>query len=257
MCRLVMLLLAIGALAPVLVAIGSESKWSPGVKNIGAMYRMKVIGSTVCPACAMSGHDADSCRANLLEGNVIGCHTCGAVIPESAVNARSAVQNYPIGVKMAVAQIIRGLYKTGAPVFGLTLVHSQDGIGEISSERAAAAVACGNADVLLDADNKVKLVFKGDDPIADLSLSFDRRNAGTIPQAALFALFNGFFPGKGDELYDELVARLCPPDLARAAQRLAWSGFTVKHRDLGSSLSRLVLAFGDKADLQVEVTYYP
>ena len=28
-----MLLLAIGALAPVLVAIGSESKWSPGAKN--------------------------------------------------------------------------------------------------------------------------------------------------------------------------------------------------------------------------------
>lgn len=221
------------------------------------MYRMKIIGSTVCPACAMSGHDADSCRANLLEGNVIGCITCGGFIPEAAASSRQAVQNYPIGVKMAVAQIIRGQFKTGGAIEGLALVHRQEGIGEVSSERAAAAVACGNADVLLDADNKVKLMFKGDDPIASLDLSFDVRTAGTIPSNALFALFNGYFPGKGDELYDELVARLCPPDLARAAQRLAWSGFTVKHRDLGSSLSRLVLAFGDKADLQVEVTYYP
>lgn len=50
---------------------------------------MKIIDSTICPLGASAGHDADECRANLLEDRSVLCVTCATTYPRMSAKMRS------------------------------------------------------------------------------------------------------------------------------------------------------------------------
>jgi hypothetical protein len=49
---------------------------------------MKIVASCTCPVGALAGHDADECRANLLEDESVLCVICGCTYPKMSAKMR-------------------------------------------------------------------------------------------------------------------------------------------------------------------------
>ncbi len=49
---------------------------------------MKIVSSCTCPVGSAAGHDADECRANLLEDGSVLCVICGTVYPKMSDRMR-------------------------------------------------------------------------------------------------------------------------------------------------------------------------
>lgn len=226
---------------------------------------MKIVGPSVCPSCALSGHDSDSCRANLLDNGHVACFTCGSITEPVPEDVRRSVRQMPPGIAIVVGNLFRSRDKD-AP--GLKLIYERNGLGHISHDRAVAAVAHGCVEALLEADALVTLVFASVDRTARLELRYDKTQAPKLSPEAISRLFNGGFyisePKAGtpaflaQELEQVLRSRACPPDLAAACARLMLNQFTVQHTNLDDRMRRVLLRFTDPAtsvEITAECTY--
>lgn len=227
---------------------------------------MKIIGTAACPACAIAGHDGDSCRANLLDNQHVACYSCGSITAVPSQKDRQVFAAKPAAIKSIIANLIRSR-EADAP--GLKLSCERDGIGEVSADRAAAAVAQGSVDALFEADSIVTMVFASEDPTARLELRYNKNAIDSVSATAFGILLKGGYPlsqeaekvAPSTQFDQHLRSRRCPPDLAAACGRLLLSGFTIKHSNLNDRLCRVLLSFVDPAsggksvEVTAEVTY--
>ncbi len=218
--------------------------------------QLRIIGTDVCLPCAISGHDGDACRANKLEDGGVFCVTCTSISQPISANAR-AIYQMPMSVKLVVAALLRQDVPSGDDTAEpLTATYAQYGPGEISPDRAAAAYAQGNVDVILgagrvnfatDALAQVVVRFQYEEVKNFCGHAFDKK-AITAEEADLLAV---------------LPHRNCPPALVAAARKLIEMGFAVLHVDLDSSMRRVALCHTLGANLDrrfprgifAEVTY--
>ncbi|MFA6211418.1 MAG: hypothetical protein WC714_18425 [Candidatus Obscuribacterales bacterium] len=194
---------------------------------------LRIIGTDVCLPCAISGHDGDACRANKLEDGGVFCVTCTSISQPISANAR-AIYQMPMSVKLVVAALLCQDSSIDDDSHPLTATYAQYGPDVLTPDRAAAACAQGNADVVLgagrvtfatDALAQVVVRFQYDEVKNFNGHAFDKK-APTAEEEDLLAI---------------LPHRNCTPTLVAAARKLIEMGFDVLHADLDSSMRRVVL----------------
>ena len=196
--------------------------------------QLRIIGTDVCLPCAISGHDGDACRANKLEDGGVFCVTCTSISQPISANAR-AIYQMPMSVKLVVAALLRSDIPDGEAE-PLTATHAQYGPDEVTPERAAAAYAQGNVDVVLGAGRvnfasvhaclaHLVVSFQYDEVKNFSGQAFDKK-AITADEADLLAVMSQLS---------------CPPTLVAATRKLIEMGFAVLHADFDSSMRRVVL----------------
>jgi len=210
-----------------------------------------ISGSTVCPACQMSGHDGDSCRANQLSDGRILCINCGSYIEPIGASAM-AVYQMPFPVKCLTAALMRES-ELHVPALKLTMAaFGPDG----SSTQASAACAQGTEGVILNAG---RLAFSHG--LSSLEIRFQADELQDLPRA---------FGQKARELSEDeqqflhnLRLHSCPKALESAIGKLFSLGFTMRHIDFsGASMRRIALHCGGNIagtkvpkGIMVEATY--
>jgi len=194
--------------------------------------QLRIIGSDVCQPCSISGHDGDACRANKLEDGGVFCVTCSSISQPIAANARSIYQ-MPMSVKMVVAELLRN-EPSQSDTTALKASYAQYGPGELTTERASAAVAQGNVDVVLGSG---RVNFSAD-ALAHVVVHFQYEEVknyerNTFAKTAISA--------DGEALLTLLDERLCPPNLVAATRKLLEIGFVVLASDLDPHMRRVAL----------------
>jgi hypothetical protein len=185
----------------------------------------------------MSGHDADSCRANQLSDGRILCVICASIIAPFDAKAMP-VYRMPYAVRCFVAAMLREK-EVHAPSLKLTMAtFGPDG----SSSQAAAACAQGTEGVIL---NYGALIFSADrHALSKLEVRFQADELDQLPK--------DFAVAKPRELDVDAQAFLrqlklhsCPPALEAAIGKLITIGFSVRHTDFsGASMRRIQLHCG-------------
>ena len=215
--------------------------------------KIKYDGFAVCQACEMSGHDADSCRANKLSNGLTMCITCGSYTMPIGTEARP-VYGMPRKVKTLVAALLR---EPELHVQKLQLAFAQFG-PDGSSSQAAAACAQGNEGVILNAG---RLILSADRHAnSKLEIRFQADELNDVPD------FSRPPQGGLDEMSAQFLrnikAHSCPPALEAAIGKLLAFGFTVRPLDYGSSMRRISLHCGGNIagtavpkGIMVEATY--
>jgi hypothetical protein len=206
--------------------------------------QLRIIGTDVCQPCSISGHDGDACRANKLDDGGVFCITCSSVSTPISENAR-AIYQMPMSVKLVVAALLRRDVSQPEPdpqYEPLTATYAQYGPDELTPERASAACAQGNADVVL---GQGRIVF-ATDALASLDVRFQYQEVKNFAR-------NAFDPKAitaDDEMFlEHLANRSCPPALVAATRKLLEIGFVVLHADLDSSMRRVVFCHTLGAEL--------
>lgn len=227
----------------------------------------KIIGSAPCPACSLSGHDADSCRANELEGGSIMCINCGSFTKAIERKTLDELRELPSAIRQVAATLLRS---RNFAVPGLTLSFIGKGQSDIiSPDRAAAAVAQGAVDYLVDLSHEWTIGFKGASPIDTLIIKYDERGASALGEGDCRRLvYGGMNTGEmgvdAQEIERKLISALCPVDLAAGVARLVQAGFTVPSCTLDGLLRKANLRFnpesgqksGPSQTIRAEVSFY-
>jgi len=217
--------------------------------------KITITGSAVCPACQLTGHDADFCRANQLSDGRILCVNCGSYIAPFEVQALP-VNRMPLSLRSFVATMLREP-EVHAPSLKLTMASfGPDG----SSSQAAAACAQGNEGVIL---NQGALIFSADrHALSRLEVRFFADQLQGIPDD-----FTRITPVAIDQESQRFLRNLklssCPPALLSAIGKLLSIGFTVRLTDFsGASMRRIQLHCGGNiagtnvpTGIMVEATY--
>lgn len=210
------------------------------------MQKIRILGgaSDVCRPCAISGHDGDSCRANKLEDGGVFCVTCASVSRPIADNAR-AIYQMPMSVKLVVAELLRSdpsqYQSQSQSLTPLTATYAEYGPGELSGERAAAAVAQGNVDTVLGSGR----VNFATDALAHVVVRFQYEEVKNYDRNA-FAKKE--VSAAGESLLTLLNQRSCPPTLVAATRKLLEIGFVVLASDLDPLMRRVALCHTLGAD---------
>lgn len=206
----------------------------------------KIIGPIACPACIVSGHDMDSCRANELPGKRILCINCGSY-PEAVERDKlTALIELPSPIRQVAATLLRSWKLEVAP---LALNFIGKGKSEIiSPERAAAAVAQNAVEYLADLSHEWTVGFGRRHCADTLIVKFDDRGAATMPEADCRRLVYGGMNLKDPiieavEIERKLIDAHCPVELAAAVARLVQAGFTVSYATLNERIRRVSLRF--------------
>lgn len=195
--------------------------------------QLRIIGTDVCLPCAISGHDGDACRANKLDDGGVFCVTCASISRPISANAR-AIYQMPMSVKLVVAALLRSDIPDGDDAEPLTATHAQYGPDSITPDRAAAAYAQGNVDVVLGAGR----VNFATDALAHLVVSFQYDE---VKNFSGHAFDKKAITADETDLLAAMSQRSCPPTLVAAARKLIKMGFVVLHADLDSSMRRVAL----------------
>lgn len=196
--------------------------------------QIRIIGTDVCLPCAISGHDGDSCRANKLEDGGVFCVTCTSISQPISANAR-AIYQMPMSVKLVVAALLRqDLSTVDDAAHPLTATYAQYGPDAMTPDRAAAAYAQGNVDVVLGAG---RVVF-ATDALAQVVVRFQYDE---VKNFSGHAFDKKAITASEEDLLAILPHRSCPPTLVAAARKLIEIGFEVMHVDLDSSMRRVAL----------------
>ena len=197
--------------------------------------QLRIIGTDVCLPCAISGHDGDACRANKLDDGGVFCVTCASISQPISANAR-AIYQMPMSVKLVVAALLRSDIPDGDDAEPLTATHAQYGPDNLTPDRAAAAYAQGNVDVVLGAG---RVNFATVQPcLAHVVVSFQYDEVKSFSGKAFDK--NAIAADEADLLV-AMSQRSCPPSLVAAARKLIKMGFVVLHVDLDSSMRRVAL----------------
>ncbi len=216
--------------------------------------KITITGSSVCPACQMTGHDGDSCRANQLSDGRILCVMCGSVIaPIDA--AVMSVYRMPHSLKSLVATMLRER-DVHAPYLKLTLAT----FGPHASSNLAAACAQGNEGTIL---NHGSLILSAErHSFAKLQVTFQADELQDVPED--FTCLKNIAPSqKTEQFLRNLTLHSCPPALAKAIGRLISIGFKVRVQDFSAgSIRRIQLHCGGNIagtsvpkGIMVEATY--
>jgi hypothetical protein len=195
--------------------------------------QLRIIGTDVCLPCAISGHDGDACRANKLDDGGVFCVTCASISQPISANAR-AIYQMPMSVKLVVAALLRSDIPDGDDAEPLTATHAQYGPDNLTPDRAAAAYAQGNVDVVLGAGR----VNFATDALAHLVVSFQYDE---VKNFSGHAFDKKAITADETDLLAAMSQRSCPPTLVAAARKLIKMGFVVLHVDLDSFMRRVSL----------------
>ena len=216
---------------------------------------IKTVGFAVCPACQMSGSDADGCRANALSDGRIMCVNCGSFVSAFDYH-KIPVHSMPFQIKTFVATMLRQS-QIDAPYVTLTMAQfGPDG----TASQASAAVATGNVETIL---NGGRLIFSADaHGLSRIEVSFDASELQDVPRNFAHA-GNRLLDEQQQQFLHNLKLHSCPPTLVAAIGKLLQLGFVVRNTDYsGASMRRIQLHCGGNIagtrtpkGIMVEATY--
>lgn len=217
-------------------------------------------GHTTCPACSLLGIPQEPYNAVPTVDDRVYCYQCNRVtspiFEANRFSIFSTIQSLPKPVLDVVMSLISTEVKADGsvpPTYAIVNLGAK-GLGfsspmtESDMQRAAVAVACGNADVLIDEADRVTIQLShGPYNFHTLSLSF---KANTFTGASLSATDNG-------KIAAPLLDRLNGPEAA-AVRTLAQRGFTYGACDLDSSLRFVRMSNGSQREgIAAEIHWIP
>jgi hypothetical protein len=167
-----------------------------------------------------------------LEDGGVFCVTCTSISQPISANAR-AIYQMPMSVKLVVAALLRQDSSIDDDSHPLTATYAQYGPDVLTPDRAAAACAQGNADVVLGAGR----VTFATDALAQVVVRFQYDEVKNFDG---HAFDKKALTAEEEDLLAILPHRNCTPTLVAAARKLIEIGFDVLHADLDSSMRRVV-----------------
>lgn len=214
-----------------------------------------ITGNASCPACEISGHDGDSCRAYRLSDGRVSCPNCLSVTAPFDAKAMP-VYRMPYAVRTFVATMLREP-KDHTPSLKLTMASfGPDG----SSSQAAYACAQGNEGFIL---NQGALIFSADrHALSRLEVKFQADELQDVPED-FAAIKSTELNQDSQQFLANLRLHSCPPALEAAIGKLISIGFVVRIMDLSvASMRRIQLHCGGNIagtkipkGIMVEATY--
>ncbi len=194
---------------------------------------LRISGSAVCQACAMTGHDGDSCRANLGCDNRISCVTCGRVmsqLPHSVASLPREIQELVFA--LVTAKDLKRKF--------LTVTHVDGSGAQFDHQRGANALA-HDVDCLAIDNTRVVL---SNGPFETLTLTFSSNDLEAYRKATA----RGRTP-----VATRKVPNHFPESLADAIEKLTAFGFSYCN-DRHTSFK---YGEGSHAGLRAEVSFIP
>ncbi len=217
-------------------------------------------GFTTCPACSLLGIPQEPYNAVPTVDDRVFCYQCNRVTsPISEANRYRifpTIQALPKPILDIVMALISDEVKPDgavSPTYAIVNAGSK-GLGfsnpmtEDDMQRAAGAVACGNADVLIDEADRVTIQLShGPYSFHTASVSF---KANTLNVGSLSA-------DDRCDLAAPLLDRLNGPE-ARVVRELSARGFTYGGTDLDSSMRFVRMSNGSEREgIAVEIHWIP
>lgn len=129
---------------------------------------MKIIGFACCPVGAAAGHDADECRANLVEDGSIVCITCATRYPKMSPAMQQIWQTICRSGFSTPEVEIGSKTQPGTPAYDAACLSGYD---PRLSDRVQASFRAGKASVRLDYEQSNEAELQSPDRSLARSLS--------------------------------------------------------------------------------------
>jgi len=199
-------------------------------------------GFTTCPYCTLTGLPQEPYMAVPTDDGRVFCYSCKRVTSDLSRTSADTVHTLRSQVALMVQSAVIALMSTDNDAQTYHLVTAgQKGLGfhqpptDHDSMRAAAAVAQGNAEVLLSEAERVEVL------LAHGPYAFHTVRISYLPNELRFA----HVEGNGVEGHEAILARLQGPE-KHAFESLGKLGFTpvLNGTDFDSALRRLPMVKG-------------
>lgn len=216
-------------------------------------------GHTTCPACSLLGIPQEPYNAVPTVDDRVFCYQCNRVtapiFEANRFRIFSTIQSLPKPILDYVMALISTEVTDGAvqPTYAIVDIGAK-GLGfsnpmtESDMQRAAGAVACGNADVLIDEADRVTIrLSHGPHSLHTASVSFKANSFKLASQSA----------ANREDSVAPVLDRITGPE-ATAVLELARRGFTHGACDLDSSMRFVRMSNGSERDgVAVEIHWIP